>query len=66
MARRLFIALLLLLPALMPALAFAQGLPVVNVVTGKGGVQSYSLTLQLLALMTVLTLLPSMLLMMTS
>jgi hypothetical protein len=35
------------------------------VVSGKGGVQSYSLTLQLLALMTVLTLLPSMLLMMT-
>ena len=66
MARRLFIALLLLLPVLMPALAFAQGLPVVNVVSGKGGVQSYSLTLQLLALMTVLTLLPSMLLMMTS
>ena len=66
MARRLFITLLLLLPALLPALAFAQGLPVVNVVTGKGGVQSYSLTLQLLALMTVLTLLPSMLLMMTS
>ena len=66
MARRLFIALLLLLPVLMPALAFAQGLPVVNVVNGKGGVQSYSLTLQLLALMTVLTLLPSMLLMMTS
>ncbi len=66
MARRLFIALLLLLPALIPALAFAQGLPIVNVVSGKGGVQSYSLTLQLLALMTVLTLLPSMLLMMTS
>ena len=66
MARRLFIALLLLLPVLMPALAFAQGLPVVNVVSGKGGVQSYSLTLQLLPLMTVLTLLPSMLLMVTS
>ena len=66
MARRLSIALLLLLPALIPAFAFAQGLPIVNVVTGKGGVQSYSLTLQLLALMTVLTLLPSMLLMMTS
>jgi flagellar biosynthetic protein FliP len=41
-------------------------MPIVNVVTGKGGVTSYSLTLQLLGLMTVLTLLPSMLLMMTS
>ncbi len=59
----------LLLPALLlalPALSFAQGLPAVTVEAGKGGVQSYRLTLQLLALMTVLTLLPSMLLMMTS
>ena len=37
----------------------------VNVSNGKGG-QQYSLTLQLLALMTTLTLLPSLLLMMTS
>jgi flagellar biosynthetic protein FliP len=37
----------------------------VNVSSGKGG-QQYSLTLQLLALMTTLTLLPSLLLMMTS
>ena len=59
----------LLLPALLlalPALSFAQGLPAVTVEAGKGGAQAYSLTLQLLALMTVLTLLPSMLLMMTS
>jgi flagellar biosynthetic protein FliP len=62
MGRRIFIALLLLLPVF----AFAQGMPVVNVLAGKGGVTQYSLTLQLLALMTVLTLLPSMLLMMTS
>ena len=57
MGRRIFIALLLLLPVF----AFAQGMPVVNVLAGKGGVTQYSLTLQLLALMTVLTLLPSML-----
>ncbi len=76
MARRLpqlfKLASLFALPALfalalvLPASAFAEGMPVVTVATGKGGVQNYSLTLQLLALMTVLTLLPSMLLMMTA
>ena len=67
MSRRILISLLLLLGAtLLPETVLAQGMPIVNVVTGKGGVTSYSLTLQLLGLMTVLTLLPSMLLMMTS
>ncbi|MEY4466928.1 MAG: Flagellar biosynthetic protein FliP precursor [Pseudomonadota bacterium] len=67
MWRRVLITLLLLLSAtLLPETVFAQGMPIVNVVTGKGGATSYSLTLQLLGLMTVLTLLPSMLLMMTS
>jgi flagellar biosynthetic protein FliP len=67
MWRRVLICLLLLTGAtLLPETVFAQGMPIVNVVTGKGGVTSYSLTLQLLGLMTVLTLLPSMLLMMTS
>ena len=67
MWRRVLITLLLLLGAtLLPETVFAQGMPIVNVVTGKGGATSYSLTLQLLGLMTVLTLLPSMLLMMTS
>ena len=50
---------------LLPEMSWAQGLPMVNVSNGKGG-QQYSLTLQLLALMTTLTLLPSLLLMMTS
>ena len=46
---------------------FAQsGLPIVNMVEDGSGGTKYSLTLQLLALMTVLTLLPSLLLMMTS
>ena len=49
----------------LPDLVIAQGLPMVTVNTGKAG-QQYSLTLQLLGLMTVLTLLPSLLLMMTS
>lgn len=48
-----------------PFVASAQGIPMVNVSGGKSGTQ-YSLTLQLLALMTSLTLLPSFLLMMTS
>jgi len=48
-----------------PLFESAQGIPMVNVSGGKSGTQ-YSLTLQLLALMTSLTLLPSFLLMMTS
>jgi flagellar biosynthetic protein FliP len=62
MWRRIILILLLALPVF----AHAQGMPILNVMAGKGGVTQYSLTLQLLALMTVLTLLPSMLLMMTS
>ena len=50
-----------------PLLASAQGIPMINVNGGaKGGGTQYSLTLQLLALMTSLTLLPSFLLMMTA
>ena len=49
----------------LPALAFAADLPAINVTNTPGGTQ-YSLSLQLLALMTSLTLLPSLLLMMTS
>ena len=45
----------------LPVFAFAQGLPVVNVEGSR-----YSLTLELLALMTVLTLIPSLVLTMTS
>ena len=60
-----FVVALLALGFASPALSQA-GLPIVNMVDdGSGGTQ-YSLTLQLLALMTVLTLLPSLLLMMTS
>ncbi|HUM98892.1 MAG: flagellar biosynthetic protein FliP [Halothiobacillus sp. 20-53-49] len=51
-------------PALTDALT-APGLPAVTLTTNGQGTQ-YSLTLQILALMTVLTLLPSLLLMMTS
>jgi flagellar biosynthetic protein FliP len=56
---------LMLLVLVLPDLALAQGLPLVTVNSGKAG-QQYSMTLQLLGLMTVLTVLPSLLLMMTS
>jgi flagellar biosynthetic protein FliP len=62
---RLALALLAVVLMLMPWAAEAQGLPGVTVSnTGRG--TQYSLTLQALALMTVLSLLPSILLMMTS
>ena len=57
--------LLFIAMCVMPMMAQAQGIPLVNVSGGKGG-QQYSMSLQLLGLMTTLTLLPSMLLMMTS
>lgn len=48
-----------------PVLA-QSGMPIINMVDNGNGGTEYSLTLQLLALMTALTLLPSLLLMMTS
>jgi flagellar biosynthetic protein FliP len=57
--------LLFIAMCVMPMMAQAQGIPLVNVSGGKAG-QQYSMSLQLLGLMTTLTLLPSMLLMMTS
>ena len=59
------VAALLFVSALFADQALAQGMPAVTV-SGTGAQQQYSLTLQLLALMTVLTLLPSIVLMMTS
>ncbi|MEC7376692.1 MAG: flagellar biosynthetic protein FliP, partial [Pseudomonadota bacterium] len=61
---------------LLPAFAMAQdatgatgipGIPAFTVTPGEGeGAQEYSVTLQILALMTALTFLPAMLMMMTS
>lgn len=48
------------------ALLAAPGLPAVTVETAAGGGQTYSLTIQVLILMTALTLLPSIVLMMTA
>jgi flagellar biosynthetic protein FliP len=60
---RVLLAALALLPAL--ANAAAPGLPAVTVQGAAGG-QTYTLTLQVLALMTALTLLPAIMLMMTA
>lgn len=65
MAKRLFIALVLLLPA---GLAIAQasgGLPAVTSTPAGGGGTTYSLTIQTLLLMTALTFIPAAVLMMT-
>jgi flagellar biosynthesis protein FliP len=59
---------LLTLLALMivPSLANAAGIPAVTVTTNPNGGQEYSLTLQILLLMTAVTLLPGIVLMMTA
>ncbi|MEQ1579617.1 MAG: flagellar type III secretion system pore protein FliP [Steroidobacteraceae bacterium] len=56
----------LLLLLLLPIGALAQGIPAVTVQTAASGGQTYSLTLQVLALMTAVTLLPAILLMTTA
>jgi flagellar biosynthetic protein FliP len=57
-----------LLPVLLPGFAWAAapGIPAVTVETTAGGGQTYTLTIQLLALMTAITFLPAALLMMTA
>lgn len=65
MKAKLFWVLAIALIFVIPSLSLAQGIPMVNV-SGSGKDTQYSLSLQLLALMTTLTLLPSLLLMMTS
>jgi flagellar biosynthesis protein FliP len=67
--RHLMVALCALLPLLMlstGAFAQSQGIPAVTVTTAAGGGQQYSLTLQILLLMTAITLLPGIVLMMTA
>ena len=55
-----------LLMLLTPFVAHGAGFPAVTVETGENGGQTYTVSLQILALMTALTLLPAMLLAMTS
>lgn len=59
----LIIAILILIPE---AQAQSVGIPAISVNGGQGDGQVYTVTLEILALMTVLTLLPAILLMMTS
>jgi flagellar biosynthetic protein FliP len=60
-------AALLPTAALFPAAALAEpGLPALTVQTAAGGGQTYSLTIQVLLLMTAVTMLPAILLMMTA
>lgn len=63
MIRRALVALALLT---LPLLAEAQSLPMVSVQTGADGGQTWSVSIQILLLMTALTALPALLLMMTS
>jgi len=59
--------ILLLFLLITPGVSFAvPGLDALTITTGPDGEQNWSITLQALVLMTVITLLPSMLLMMTS
>ncbi len=62
--KRLLVPLLLLLAP--EVQAQAAGIPAISVDGGAGDGQTYSVTLEILALMTLLTLLPAILLMMTS
>ncbi|MBL4851023.1 MAG: flagellar type III secretion system pore protein FliP [Gammaproteobacteria bacterium] len=62
--RTLISILLIILPAV--SVFAAPGLDAISVTTGEDGEQTYSVTLQVLLLMTLLSLLPAALLMMTS
>lgn len=59
----LYIVLFLLSNA---AIAADVGIPAFNLTTNEAGAQTYSVTIQILALMTMLTFLPAMIMMMTS
>ena len=58
-------ALILLALALLPLEVLAQGMPIINAMGEAGQSTRYSVTIELVALMTLLTVLPSLLLMMT-
>jgi flagellar biosynthetic protein FliP len=62
------VVLFSILALLAPSVGFAadSGIPALQLITNEDGSQSYSVTLQILALMTALTFLPAMLMMMTS
>ncbi len=61
-----WLSLLFLLFLFAPRVWAETGIPAVTLVTGEDGTTNYSVTIQILALMTLLTFLPAMLMMMTS
>ena len=65
-SRKVLSGVALLIAPLLPLAAFAAGIPALTVSTAPGGGQQYSLTIQVLILMTAVTLLPAIVLMMTS
>ena len=58
--------IMILLLAFSPAVGADAGIPVLSVETNQAGNQEYSVTLQILGLMTLLTFLPAIIMMMTS
>jgi flagellar biosynthetic protein FliP len=56
----------LLTSALLPQLSYAEGIPALKILEGNDGGTEYSLSLQLIIVMTLLGLLPSILILMTS
>jgi flagellar biosynthetic protein FliP len=65
--KRLFFSFFFLIFSCLPAIVNAEpGLPAVTVTTNPDGSQEYTVTLQILFMMTALTLLPAALIMMTS
>ena len=63
--KTLWVVVLLLVAGLLGGEALAQGLPAFTTTPGPGGAQNYSLSLQTLLLLTMMSFLPAMLLMMT-
>jgi flagellar biosynthesis protein FliP len=65
MRNRLAALLIVLMALALPAISAAQGVPALTVTNGAGG-QTYTLTVQVLILMTLLTMLPAIVLSMTA
>ncbi len=64
--KKLLAALIALTPLLSWAADPVSGLPAITMTTGPDGAQNYSVTLQILALMTLLSFIPAIVIMMTS
>lgn len=64
--KALFYIAFLTFGLVVPAYSADVGIPAISVTTGEDGVANYSVTIQILALMTMLTFLPAVVMMMTS